>query len=95
MTSDTIKSLGYLKNSLRMNRKAIAKNLTADAIDKTELLAFAAHSKAMFDQIEAWEKANAPVATPAGIVQPAPAAATVSTVPIVPDPADSDLLTSL
>jgi hypothetical protein len=88
MTSDSLKSLGFLKKSLRMNAKAMKNNLAGDGIPAAELTAFIDHAKAMVQQIETWEKAATP-ATPAGIVQPAPAAATVST---VPDP-DDDLLT--
>jgi hypothetical protein len=83
MTNDTLKSLGYLKKSLRMNFKAMVKNASQDGIDATELKIFAGHSKAMFDQIEVWEVAAvaaAPVTVPSGVVQPAPAAATVHTV---------------
>jgi hypothetical protein len=90
MTNDTLKSLGFLKKSLKMNGKALGNNMTQDGIPVPELQAFADHAKAMVTQIEAWEKANASAApTIPGIVQPAPAAATVSTVPL----SDDDLLT--
>ena len=102
MTNDTLKSLGYLKKSLKMNFHAMGKNATSDGIDPSELVAFTNHSKAMLDQIEAWQKANAmaaPVTVPSGVAQPTPAAAVVNTVPdatgaaAVPTNPSDDLLT--
>lgn len=96
MTGDSLKSLGFLKKSLRMNAKAMKNNLAADGISATELSTFLAHAQAMVTQIDTWEKGAAPATPttlPAGIVQPAPAASTVSTVPTVPIDTDDDLLT--
>lgn len=93
MNTDTLKSLGFLKKSLKMNAKAISKNETTAgiAVDPT-IAAFIGHSAAMLAQIDAWEKAAVPVAAPApaGVVQPAPAASTVSTVSVVPLLPDTD-----
>lgn len=99
MTPDTLKSLGFLKKSLKMNAKAIAKNEVPNpALPRPKDIAdFLAYSIAMLNQIDIWEKAAAaavPVVAPApaGVVQPAPAASTVSVVPLLPD-TDDDLLT--
>lgn len=74
MTNDTLKSLGYLKRSLKMNYKAMGKNATNDGIDPSELVIFVNHSKAMYDQIELWEKANLSITNvpnvSSGVVQP-------------------------
>jgi hypothetical protein len=95
MTSDTLKSLGYLKKSLKMSRKATTNNQKADGIPDGELKTLHTMIDILVVEIGKWEaKAPAapvsPVSVPDGVAQPTPAAATISTVPL----ADDDLLTA-
>jgi len=95
MTNDTMKSLGFLKKSLKMSRRAVEKNAKDDGTTGALLTDIQGKMDALNVVIETWEKAasvsNAvPVvsaAIPSGMVQPTPAAAVIST---VPDPKDSD-----
>lgn len=94
MTTDTLKSLAMLKKSLKMNRRATEKNQKADGTTDTEVKSWQSKIDFFINDIETLEKQAALVtpATTAGIVQPDPAASTISTVPIMSG-TDDDLLT--
>ena len=90
MQNDTMKSLSFLKKSLKMNSKAISnnempnpgQNIPQDVFD------FLSHSKAMLDQIELWEKSSNNLSQPA-----APVVVTQNIPSTVSPVDDNDLLT--
>ena len=89
ISTDTLKSLSYLKKSLKMSRRAAEKNQKADGTTDMEVKDRQTKIDILIADIEAWEKKASPAVVPAGVVQPDPAAVVVSTVPDVND----DLLT--
>jgi len=62
MKDDTMKSLGFLKKSLKMNAKAINNNEVSNGQPLSKDFAdFIDHAHALLVQIETWEKARIPV----------------------------------
>ena len=84
MKNDTLKSLAFLKKSIKMNQKAIMNNeTTLGQSVSNDIAAFFAHGTAMLSQIDTWEKDTANAANTSPTVSP-----NVSI-----DPDDSNLLT--
>jgi len=84
MKNDTLKSLAFLKKSIKMNQKAIMNNeTTLGQSVSNDISAFFAHGTAMLSQIDTWEKDTANAANTSPTVSP-----NVSI-----DPDDSNLLT--
>lgn len=81
MTSDTLKSLGYLKKSLKMSKRAVTKNMGADNTSSTDVDVLTGTIDDLLSVIETFEQKGQN-----GVVAP-------STNPIV-DSSDSDLLTT-
>ena len=86
MKTDTMKSLGFLKKSLKMNAFAIKHNeIDVGTPIPNDLQSFIGHSVAMLAQIEAWEKADAcPVPQPASSTLPDPTSVDPSTLLVSP-----------
>lgn len=82
MTNDTLKSLGYLKKSLKMSNRAVSKNRVADQDDTTILEGMI---DAMIVETERLEGISIPVASTIPVV-PVPV--------VVTDTSDTDLLTT-
>lgn len=55
MTSDTIKSLGYLRKSLRMSRRAIERNQPDDKTTNNEVNEMRTKIDAVISHIAVWE----------------------------------------
>ena len=75
MTTDTLKSLGFLKKSLKMNKTAVKKNQTADNISPSELDEYTTAIDEMIALVEKWEakaKPN-PANDPLTVTMPTPA----------------------
>lgn len=55
MTNDTIKSMGYLKKSLKMSRRAVEKNQTNDNTTDQNVKDFQTKIDDLLVEIEKWE----------------------------------------
>jgi len=65
MTSDTLKSLGYLKKSLKMTKRALEKNKADDNADVDDLAEINYQIDGLIKQINAFEAVNPnPIVTP-------------------------------
>jgi hypothetical protein len=83
MSTDTMKSLGYLKKSLKMSKKAVTKNMGNDNTSSDEVDEFTSACDELLSLIESWEKNQAPAHTinfPAATVFATPATPPVPTV---------------
>jgi hypothetical protein len=89
MTNDTMKSLGYLKKSLKMTKRALEKNKAQDDVDPIELDNLNRTIEDLEKSIVVFEALN-PVSVAAPVsptaVNPTPAPSTIDT--------DDDLLTT-
>jgi hypothetical protein len=92
MTNDTMKSLGYLKKSLKMTKRALEKNKAEDCADADDFAEINYQIDGLMKQINAFEGVNSvPAATPSPTaVNPTPPPSTSSTT----DDGSDDLLTT-
>ena len=68
MTNDTLKSLGYLRRSIKMSKRAININKVDDAVAIQEFTEMEQGMDGLLAQIEKWENLyiNAPKVNPTG-----------------------------
>jgi hypothetical protein len=89
MTNDTLKSLGYLKKSLKMSKRAVTKNMGDDKTSQNDVDILTGTIDDLLSVIETFETKGATIpavpSVPDGVAQPAPAASTVSVVPLDSD----------
>lgn len=91
MTSDTIKSLGYLKKSLKMSKRAIEKNKASDQAGDFRFDEMNKAIDTLNDFIDEWMNISVPSIPPTPPVTILTPVASVSNIPIVDD---GDLLTT-
>lgn len=88
MTNDTLKSLGYLKKSLKMTKRALQKNKVDDNADANDLAEINDQIEGLMKQINAFEAVN-----PSSVTTPSPTAINPTPSPSTID-TDDDLLTT-
>jgi len=94
MKNDTLKSLAFLKKSIKMNQKAIMNNeTTLGQSVSNDISAFFAHGTAMLSQIDTWEKDTANAANTLAIDPSTVSPNTINTNTNDVDDDDSNLLT--